>query len=362
MATDDLFLDSDIPAGDIEFTIPAASTTKEFGNVTVRKRGDIFEIQLTLLIQPPAQMPKAWKTAVALDASASMKKAFGRFLQGQIPAHVAKEYEEKGWFKKGYRDGRRVKTFARPAVDDAIKRALVSLSPNHMDYLGPEFITYLARQMDVDRAPTLLYWAGEDGSGIELVGDIKEPDCAALTIEGPNEMAFGQKSFLLPAVKFLVDRVKNSHMGLFVFLTDGRIDDLPAVKEYSLALAREIVAGKREPIKCVLIGVGDEINEAPLSELDDLTSQTYINLWDHMIVSDFQDMLKIFGELLRDAQIVASKGALFDSSGKALRRYPNGLPSRLVFSMPITSPWFELEIADQRIRQLVKVPKYGLGG
>jgi hypothetical protein len=362
MSKDDFFLESNIPAGNLEFTLPAASTAKEFGTVTVRKRGDVFEIQLTLLFQPQEQMPKAWKTGVALDASASMKKAFGRFLRGDIPTNVAKVYQEKGWLKKESRDGRRVTTFKRPAVDDAVKRALVSTSANHMDYLGPEFSAYLARQLDVDGATTLIYWAGEDGSGVELVGDIKEADCAALTIDGPNELAFGAKTLLLPAVKYLVDRVKNSHMGLLIFITDGRIDDLPKVKQYSLGLAQEIIAGKQKQVKFVLIGVGDEIDEGPMDELDALISQTYINLWDHMIVSNFQDMLKIFAEIIRDTRIVGLNGTIYDASGKSLRSYPDGLPSRLVFSMPVTSPWFELEIADQHIRQIVKVPKYSMGG
>jgi hypothetical protein len=362
MSKDEMFLESNLPAGDLEFTVPAASAAKEFGNLNVRKRGDVFEIQLTLLFQPQEPMPKAWKTGVALDASASMKKVFGRFLQGDIPANVVKEYQKKGWLKKEFRDGRKVKTFMRPAVDDAVKRALVSLSSNHLDYLGPEFIAYLARELDVDGATTLIYWAGEDGSSVELVGEVKESDCAALTIDGPNEMAFGEKTLLLPAVKYLVERLNNSRMGLFLFFTDGRIADLTKVKQYTLGLAQEIVAGKREQIKCVLIGVGDEVDEGPMDELDALTSQTYINLWDHMIVSDFQEMLKIFAETIRDTQIVGENATIYDASGKPLRSYPDGLPTRLVFSMPVTSPWFELEIGDNRIRQIVNVPKYSVGG
>lgn len=362
MSQDAGFLESNIPAGDIDFSLPAELMAKEFGSINVRKRKEVFEIQLTLLIQPQAQLPKAWMTGVALDASSSMKKTFGRFLQGTIPAQVARVYEKNGWLKKETRDGRKVKTFLRPAVDDAVKRALVSLSSNHMDYLAPEFITYLARHFDVAEAPTLIYWAGGDGSGIELVGNIKETAGASLTIDGPKEMAFGAKTLLLPAFKYLVDRVKTSHMGLFVFITDGRIDDLSDVKQFTALLAQEIIAGKREQVKCVLIGLGSEIDERQMEELDALTSKSFISIWDHMIVGNFQETLKIFAQIIREAQIVGRNATIYDSGGNALRRYPDGLPTRLVFSMPVSSPWFELEIDAQRIRQIVKVPKYSMKG
>lgn len=356
MSNDANLFESRLPKGDLAFYLPSGVMAKEFGSVSVFKRGEVLEIQVTLLVQPQGPMPKAWKTAVALDASASMKKVFGRRLLGNIPAEIAREYQAKDWLKNELLDGRKVTTFQRLAVDDAIKRSLVSLSPNNMDYLGPEFLSYLARKLDVDGAPTFIYWAGEDGSSLELVGDIKESDCSALTITGPSEMSFGNKTLLMPAVEYLVQRLQNSHMGLFIFFTDGHIEDLKKVKQYTLGLAKDILAGKRAQIKCVLIGIGDNIDEAGMDDLDGLAAQANINIWDHMIVQDFQAVLNLFGEIIRDTRIVAKNGAVYDARGNPIRIFPDGLPNYFVFTIPATSPWFELELGENRIRQIIHVP------
>jgi hypothetical protein len=115
-------------------------------------------------------------------------------------------------------------------------------------------------------------------------------------------------------------------------------------------------------VKCVLVGVGDEIDETPMLELDALTSTTYVNIWDHMIVNNLPDVLKMFAEVIRSTQIVAEAGTIYDDQGNVLKTYPGGLPATVIFSMPITSLWFELELANQRIRQTLKVPKYVLRG
>src|SRR5665811_491757 len=96
------------------------------------------------------------------------------------------------------------------------------------------------------------------------------------------------------------------------------------VKQYTLGLAQEIFAGKREQVKFVIIGLGDNINELAMDELDAMTSQTNINLWDHMLVRDFQEVLKLFGEIIRDTRIVAKKGTVYDAGGNVLRNLPLG--------------------------------------
>jgi hypothetical protein len=150
MSQDDDYLEIVKAVPKLEFLIPALETAKEFSNVNVRKNGNIFQIQLTLTMEPQPDLSKAWKTSVALDASASMRKVFGRRLTGDIPASIGYAYEQKGWLKKDTRDGRKVKLFSRPAVDDAIERGLVSTSSNTMDFLVTEFITYLSRYLDID--------------------------------------------------------------------------------------------------------------------------------------------------------------------------------------------------------------------
>jgi len=362
MALDDDYLDNIKAASKMEFIIPAQETAKEFNNVNVRKDGESFQVQFTLMMEPRNDLSKAWKTAVALDASASMRKVYGRRLTGDIPSNIANEYEKSGWLKKETRDGRKIKVFTRQAVDDALARGLVSTSLNTMDFLGPEFMTYISRHLDIDNETTLIYWAGNNGDDIEVYGNVKEDAHANLCLDGPDDMMFGRKTLLLPAFKYLTEQFAKAPMTMLVFLSDGQIDDLPALKKYTIDLAQEITYNQHNMVKCVLVGVGDDINETSLLELEALASTTYFNIWSSMVVNNLREVLKIFEEVIRSTQIVARDATIYDDQGTVIKTYPGGLPATVVFSMPITSRWFELELANLRIRQIIQVPKYVFGG
>jgi len=45
---------------------------------------------------------------------------------------------------------------------------------------------------------------------------------------------------------------------------DGELHDLDEVKAYSVRLAREVAARRRNPLKFVLIGVGPSVNEGQM--------------------------------------------------------------------------------------------------
>jgi len=314
-------------------------------------------------MQPYQPQPRVWNTGVALDASSSLKKAFGRRIVGSIPASIIKDYKKKGWTSRGGNlDGRRVRSFARAAVDDAVRRGLVTLSPNIMDYLAPEFIGYMAKTLAVNGKTALIYWAGGNGSEIESVGDLNGNDGYALIVDGPEAMMFGDKTMLLPAVKFLVERYPNSNMGMFVFVSDGHIDDLADLKQYTINLAREIAANQKKYVKCILVGIGDDVDERSMRELVALNAKTYVNIWSFMFVNDLQDLIRIFAEITGDVQIVARCGSIYDDQGNLLMDYSNGLPAAISFSMSLASQWFELRLDDLNIRQVVRVPNFILEG
>ncbi len=363
MSTED-FLSAVTNIGNIDFTIAAEDTHKDLGNVNIRKRGDVFHIQFSMLGQPQRHLSRAWKTGLALDASASMKVEYGRRVLGSIPYKFYSDYQNKGWVSNENRDGQRVKTLQRTAVTDAFNRGLIRLSPNTLDFIAPELLTYLAGSMDFDGSTTLVYWGGGSGGEIEVVGDIRANEAATLNIDGPERMMFGDKSMLLPAVRFFADKFADAPLGMFVFVTDGRIDDIQEVKRYTTQLAREIAADKRPLLKFILVGIGEQINqyEGTLKLLNSHDTETYVNMWDYMTVSDLQDVLKIFAEVVRDSQIVAAQGTVYDAQGQKVKSYPRGLPNRIGFTLPASSPWFELEIPNQRIRQNIKIPAYILRG
>jgi hypothetical protein len=337
--------------------LPSSIVAKEFGEVNVRNTGSELQIQFTILMEPQGKEAEGWQTGVALDASASMKSWYGRMLEGKVPPHVAADYEKRGWIESRVEDGRRVKSFQKDAYDDAISKGYLKFTPNIIQKLAQEFIAYLAGNLDADGGTTVIYWACDDGTAFEVFGDYTEAQCRTLDIQGPKTVSFGSGTMLTPAVKYFVDRFVDAKRGMYVFITDGRLDDLAEVKRYTTQLAKDIASGKRNSVKCVLIGVGDEIDEGQMEELDDLDTGTDVDIWDHKIAKEMRAIVEIFAEVVDENQIVAPTGTIYASDGKAVKTYTDGVPAKLSISLPVNSEWFELEVQGQRIRQTVMLPK-----
>lgn len=337
-----------------DFAIPSHLTVPEFGKVDVRKTGSELLVQFTILMEP---QDEGWQTGVALDGSASMKAWYGRMVEGTVPPNVIKEYEKKGWATRRTEDGRPVISYQKEASDDAIQRGFLTATPNIVETCARDFISYLAGNLDADGGTTLIYWACGDGSAIDIVGDFTETQCRTLDIRGPNKSpGFGFGTKLTPAVKYFVDRFKDAQKGIYVFITDGKLDDLDEVKKYTTQLAKEIAGSQRNFVKCVLIGVGNEINESQMEELDNLDTGTDVDIWDHKIAKDMRALVEIFAEVVDANKIVAPTAVIYDSAENVVEKFTDGLPARVSFSMPATSQWFELEVAGRRIRQTVVVP------
>ncbi len=333
--------------------LPSNMVAKEFGEVNVRKTASEIQVQFTILMEPQGKEAEGWQTGVALDASASMQGWYGRMLEGKVPTSVEKEYEKKGWIKTSSKDGRKTKQFEKAGYDDAIKNGYLKLTPNIVQSLARQFISYLASNLDADGGTTVIYWACNDGTAFEVVGDFTEIQCQSLDIEGPNGASFGTGTKLAPAVHYFVDRFKDAQRGMYIFITDGKLDDLDEVKRYTISLAKDIESGKRNSVKCVLIGVGDEIDISQMEELDDLDTGTSVDIWDHKIAKEMRALVEIFAEVVDENHLVASSGTIYDASGNIVKTYADGLPAKLSFSMSSASTWFELEVVGKRIRQNV---------
>jgi hypothetical protein len=217
-----------------------------------------------------------------------------------------------------------------------------------------EFIAYLAGNLDADGGTTVVYWACDDGRGVEVLGDYTTDQCRALTLRGPAAARFGTATHLLPALDYFLTRFADAARGMYLFVTDGRIDDLDAVKRATKKLAERVAAGQRNPVKCVLIGVGDGIDEGQMEELDDLDTGTDVDVWDHKIAADMRNMAEIFAEVVDENQIVAERATLYDSAGRVARQFDTGMPAKVTFRVPAASEWFELEIEGQRVRQRLR--------
>src|SRR5262249_31537546 len=148
---------------------------------------------------------------------------------------------------------------------------------------------------------------------------------------GPPQ-SLGSGTRLLPAVKYFVDRFKDAPWGFYVFITDGELHDLDEVKDYTTRLAREVAAGRRKPLKFVLIGVGPSVNEQQMEELDDLDTGTEVDLWDHKLASEMRQLADIFAEVVDKNARVADSGKVLDSQGNVVKNYSDtGVPALLEF-------------------------------
>jgi hypothetical protein len=337
----------------VNHQLPSSMVAREFGEVNVRRKGGQLEVNFTVLMEPTGDLAEGWQTGVALDASASMKSAFGRGLRGNVPPQAAAEYQRKGWLQERDLDGRRVQSFLPQAYQDAIAKGYLIQTTNLVEPLARQFISYLADNLDEDGGTTVIYWACDDGSGYEVAGDFTGEQVRSLAFSGPQQRDFGSGTRLLPAMRYFVDRFRDARRGMYLFLTDGRIDDLGAVKGYTTQLCQDIARRKRNMVKCVLLGVGDKIDEGQMEELDDLESGTDVDIWDHKIAGEMRGVVEIFAEVVDENQIVAPTARILDASDRVVKSFADGLPAKVSFTMPATSQWFELEVGGERIRQSV---------
>jgi hypothetical protein len=273
-----------------------------FGEVNVyRAPGGKVRVVATILMEPRKE---GSQTGIALDGSASMSDLYGGRAGG-----------------------------------------------NQVTPVAQKLCAYLARKIDADGGTTCIYWAtGRDGREIEVIGDLRADEAERHVFGPPRD--FGTGTQLLPAVKYFVERFADAPWGFYVFITDGELHDLEAVKEYSTRLAREVAAGRRKPLKFVLIGVGPHINEGQMEELDDLDTGTPIDLWDHKLAAEMRVLQEIFAEVVDKNARVADKGKILDPQGRVIKDYSDtGVPAYLEFEMPAGSEAFVLDVNGQTVRQ-----------
>jgi hypothetical protein len=271
----------------------------------------------TILMEPDIEGARA---GLALDGSASMQRLYG----ANLPPLFAK---------------------AGGAV-------------NVVEPVARTMAAYLAR-FSSDARVNLIYWAcSPDGSQIEPIGEFSEDQLKGLAIRGPRKLGRGTK--LLPPLRYFVNEAfRSAPWAMCVFITDGRVEDLEDVKRYSWDFARQIAAGRRRFNKLVLIGVGSEVDESQMEELDDMFEGSNlrdpdgesIDLWDHKIADNMNSLADFFAVVVTDKIRVADHGRIRDNSGRAVKDYPDGLPALLRFTLPPGATAFILDWPGGSVRQ-----------
>src|SRR5690242_15898189 len=300
--------------------MPAMSQLKKvvepFGEVNVYPAaGGRTRVVATILMEPHRE---GAQTGIALDGSGSMAKLYGAEGGSRVLSPI----------------------FGGPKKPQ-----------NEVTPVAQKICSYLARKIDADGGTTCIYWAvGPSGSRIEEVGDLRADEAERHIFGPPRD--FGTGTQLLPAVKHFVERFRDAPWGFYVFVTDGELHDLDEVKRYSVQLARDIAARRRNPVKFVLIGVGPSVNEEQMEELDDLDTGTAIDLWDHKLAAEMRMLQEIFAEVVDKNARIADNGRILDPQGRTIKDYSDtGLSGYLEFEMPASAEYFTLEVNGNKIHQ-----------
>ncbi|NET86186.1 MAG: VWA domain-containing protein, partial [Moorea sp. SIO1F2] len=120
-------------------------------------------------------------------------------------------------------------------------------------------------------------------------------------------------------------------------------------KQYCLNYAQEISQGKKPFVKLFMLGVGEEIDQGQMDELDDLdtgckdTAGVDIDFWDHQLASDMNQLEQVFKELVSEDVIVVGSGRIVNQASQTCQEYADGVPALLKFTLPSGSTAFTLE-------------------
>ena len=343
------------------FQMPANLVATEFGEVNVWRNMSGLNsgtaecrVEFLIAMEPQGKFAEGWRTGLALDASASMKRSYGRKVEARVDPALLVDYIKQGRLRSYLEDGEPTRKIERGAFAEIQERGYeINYTANILQPLVQDFTAYLAGSLDGTGKTSLIYWGCGNGDEIQVLGEFDDASCQQLAIAGPATFQLGKTTKLLPAIAYFVNQYRQAPQGIYIFLTDGRIDDLDQVKSYTKELALEIAVGKRNYLKLVLIGIGNDVDRYQLQELDDFETGLDIDIWDYKIANEMTSLSQIFAEVVNEHQVIADSGSIYDDQGNCVKSYANGLPAKVNFLMRDDSRWFELEVGDQRIRQAV---------
>jgi hypothetical protein len=338
----------------------SSKVVEPYGEVNVFTEDDgRIRVKATILMKPEVE---GAQTGLAIDGSKSMSELFG----GAV------------------------------AISD-----IFGGKPNLVEPMAQTLAEYLAN-FDSDGETTVIYWAcGKFGDDLQILGDMDAQVARGHPFPKPTDMGTGTK--LLPAIRhFTEERFKDAPWGIYVLLTDGLIEDVEEVKQYTRQLAEEMAANQRGFTKLVLIGLGTdgefyyknnetgeklgvdqaeprmfELEEDPnwekspawsvLEDLDDLDEDPdygniqdskgeVIDIWDYKLAANIKTLEEIFAEVVSAHSIIAPTAQIVGSDGIGVKptdrlSYADGLPSLLQFTMAAGNTSFTLTVNENEITQ-----------
>ena len=351
-----LFGPADVPSKEI----PPKHLTNELGEVSTRLVGKTLQVAAALAMGAYVIGDgETCRVGLALDASESMKDDYGR--GKKLTREESEAFVKAGMIKVIERDGVQRKVLTREARKEAERKGLGLPTPNQVQEPAVRLIEFLIRTFASGGATNgeceVIYWAcGAKGNHIEPVGLLKTEQLAGLKLDGPVESEFGQQTHLAPAFDHLVHGTPPESSAVLYFVTDGRIDDEDRVVRRTIQLAREVKAGERASIKCVLIGIGRKVDAAQFERIDDMQMPEELaeyDIWNSKLFDDMRDLADSASEIFDPETLVGTTGRVFDDEGNLVEEWSDGVKALLTFTMPAGSRAFEIDIDGVRIRQRI---------
>jgi len=335
-------------------TIASNKLKEGIGKVNILNTGKDLSITVLFHAGLSSDNSEGWTTCVGLDSSISMLPEYGFELIGELPENVMQDYISKNLAFKADVDGISTCIIQKSGVEEAIKKGYFKYSENNIEKSTKRFIKYLAENFDMRGKTTLFYCScGENGDEIDVVGDLKPADVEDAEFKGPKNKKYGAKSQLLPSLKFIVENYNKSSKLLILFFTDGNFEDHKELKNYSKQLALMLDKDKKRLVKCVLMGLGKEINENNMEELDNLDPGVNVDIWDHKIISEIRNEDEIFAEVevIDESRIICPIAKVFDNNKNLIKKFTDGMPVKINFNLPANCDSFEIEIGENKINQ-----------
>ena len=218
-------------------------------------------------------------------------------------------------------------------------------------------LEYLANK-DRDGVLRVAYWATGSGADLEIVGDLEGTKAKQYKFPGPR--AYGKATILLPVLRDYVAHIKRevtergARRGLAVIITDSQLSDPEDVIAYTQQVAKEIAAGRLPRINFVLLGVGEQVDEAQMEKIGHEEYPGVGHLWCHRHADKMEEMAELVAVLVDETMTVAAGGTVYDNKGKVVKTYEGRLPAVLQFDVPDGCDAFTLEVGGQRFTQPIE--------
>lgn len=318
------------------------------GEINVSLSGEQLNVNATILMKPTNA--EGWQTGMAIDCSSSMKRAFGgknSYFRRDLTEQEIQDYSAKGLIEIFTQDGVSMCRLLGGAYEQLLKDGILYVvdETNEVQEVCRKVVPMLAGELDADGGTTVIYWAaGPEGSDIEVLGDLTQESAATAEYAGVAHGMWGNGTKLMPAIKHFMTTFADAPMGFYVFITDGKLDDFEEVKKFTIQLSHDIDQKKVNPVKLVLIGVGEDIDQTQLQDLDDLpdSHNLPVDVWDHKIAKEMRSLMDIFSEVVNENRVIAPSAEIHDDAGNVVKRYTDGLLPKLEFKLPITAKGFKL--------------------